>query len=133
MGMFDSIIIDHLTCPYCQQQIYNVDFQTKDGNCVLASYHLGDIFPIIGYVNAITKVTWIHGLASCPKCHTFNKKTLKSINTWLEASFTVDNKTHRIITFELWRFMRDLTTIERQHKDYKLRKKSKTFNPSKRK
>lgn len=132
MGMYDSIIIDHLTCPYCQQMIFHIDFQTKDGNCVLASYHLGDIFPL-SCVSPNSKITWLRGLASCPKCHTFNKKTMESIYTWLDASFAVDNKTHRIIHFELWRFMRDLNKTERQHKDYKLKNKSKTFNPSKRK
>jgi hypothetical protein len=135
MGMYDSIIIDHLTCPYCKKKLKDIDFQTKDGSNSLTSFHMGDIFPLHGsyILSPKSKITWISALASCPKCHIFNRKTMKSTHTWLEASFVIENKTHRIIQFELWRFMRDLPETQKQQKYFKLRKKPRLFNPSQRK
>jgi hypothetical protein len=135
MGMYDSIIIEKLICPYCKKKA-NIYFQTKEGYCVLGSFRMGDIFPLSRKpysTSKKSKTTWISGLASCPNCHTFNRKTLESIYTWLEGSFLIDDKTHRIIQFELWRFMRDIPRTQRQRRDFDLTKKVKVFNPSQRK
>ena len=132
MGMYDSIVIDHLTCPYCKKKIKDVEFQTKEGKRVLASFHMGDVFPLTCNIIPKSRETWISGLASCPNCHTFNRKTKESLYTWLEGSFLINNKTHRIIQFEIWRFMRDIPKVKRQRKYFKLRKRF-VFNPSKRK
>ena len=40
MGMFDSVYID---CPECGEE---VEFQSKAGDCVLASYSKGDAIPM---------------------------------------------------------------------------------------
>jgi hypothetical protein len=135
MGMYDSIIITRLTCPYCKKKLKNIDFQTKDGSNSMASFYMGDIFPLYRHFNLSpkSKITWISALASCPKCHIFNRKTMKSTYTWLEASFAIENKTRRIIQFELWRFMRDLPETQKQQKYFRPRKKPRIFNPSRRK
>ena len=60
MGMFDSFYNMLLTCPKCGQDLSGEEFQTKDLDCILTSYH----FPC--YVN--DQLNYFHIYASCPKC-----------------------------------------------------------------
>lgn len=44
MGMYDSIIVKEMWCPFCGSSIKNHEWQSKDGECVLAVYNSLDEF-----------------------------------------------------------------------------------------
>ena len=119
MGMFDTIIVKDVECPYCHKNIEQAKFQTKDGLCLMNNYFFGEIFHMnkddVDFAlkynpNPIS----ISGVASCPHCHRFDVKTGDTNDTDIDAFFRVDPKSKKIVEFELFAFTHGLTGKNRQ-------------------
>ena len=46
MGMYDTIWIDNVTCPLCNQVNQEMDLQTKDLDCCMDKYNFPDILSV---------------------------------------------------------------------------------------
>lgn len=67
LGCYDSIIVKDVKCPHCGRIIPRAEFQTKNGQCLLETYSIGEHFNISGPLH-------IRAIGSCPFC---DEKTLR--------------------------------------------------------
>jgi hypothetical protein len=105
MGMFDEIMTPDLRCVMCGRNL--TDLQTKDGECMLEHYEIGDKFPLprnMKFITAYTSCT--HQYEDAGVKSPFNDAGIAHwrgiYGVWIEAQIPVDDATGRIKEMEYW-------------------------------
>ena len=69
MGMFDSFILNNITCPHCGEVSEHMEFQTKDFACGLSVWNEGKPFTGMNITEGV--VEYVYGGCTKPKCKEF--------------------------------------------------------------
>lgn len=106
MGMYDSIIIDNLYCPFCGKPIENSEWQTKASDCVLKTYHglteFGDDNYKLYYYNIYTtcgscgELVDIEVRNNSPEHRVYADRQLKVMKDDLTKRCTTDHPNHAV-------------------------------------
>lgn len=72
MGMFDSFYLKNIKCPYCGEITDEMDFQTKQFECMMDEWREGDEFTGMNVTLGI--VEGVYGGCCKPKCKEFVTK-----------------------------------------------------------
>jgi hypothetical protein len=63
MGMFDTFIVDQVTCPHCNKIHTDFPVQSKSFECMLDTYKEGDVVS-----STCTEGSFVESLYRCPSC-----------------------------------------------------------------